>query len=250
MSETWKRWEGQVVDGTFPLLRYLGGSDHSAVFLTERGGGAPQKAAIKLIPADSAGGESQLRRWKQTAELAHPHLVRVFESGRAELEGTPLLYVVMEPAEEDLAQILPERALSAAEVQEMLPPALAALGYIHERGLVHGRLRPSNILAAGDQVKVSADSLGVSGELVTSAGGMDGYAPPEAASGKLTSAADSWSLAITLVEVLTQRRPSWNPAEPTPPVLAENLPGPFAGIARGCLQMDPRPQGTIPEIAG
>ena len=86
MSETWKRWEGQVIDGKFPLLRYLGGSDHSAVFLTERSAGAPQKAAIKLIPADPAGAESQLRRWKESAELVHPHLVRVFESGRCELE--------------------------------------------------------------------------------------------------------------------------------------------------------------------
>src|SRR5712671_3373830 len=181
MSETWKRWEGQVIEGRFPLLRYLGGSDHSAAFLTERGAGASQKAVIKLIPSDPASAESQLRRWKQSAELAHPHLVRVFESGRWELEGTPLLYVVMEAAEEDLSQILPERALSPAEVRELLPPALAAIACIHERGLVHARLRPSNILAAGDQVKVSADSLRASGEMLASASGMDGYAPPEAA---------------------------------------------------------------------
>ena len=49
MTGTWKRWEGQVVNGEFPLQRYLGGSDHSAVFLTQRGS---EKAAIKLIAAD------------------------------------------------------------------------------------------------------------------------------------------------------------------------------------------------------
>ncbi len=250
MSETWKRWEGQVVDGRFPLLRYLGGSDRSAVFLTERSAGSPEKAAIKVIPADSAATESQLRRWKQSAELAHPHLVRVFESGRWEVEGTPILYVVMEAAEEDLSQILPERALSPEEVREMLPPALAAIGYIHEQGLVHGRLRPSNILAAGDQVKVSADSLRASGEMLASAGGMDGYAPPEAESVKLTPAADVWSLGITVVEVLTQRRPTWNPAEPTSPLLPKDLPEPFAEIARRCLQVDPQQRWTIAEIAG
>ncbi len=250
MSETWKRWEGQVIDGRFPLLRYLGGSDHSAAFLTERGAGASQKAVIKLIPADPAGAESQLRRWKQSAELAHPHLVRVFESGRCELEGTPLLYVVMEAAEEDLSQILPERALSAAEVRELLPPALTALTYIHERGLVHGRLRPSNILAAGDQVKLSADSLRASGEIVTSASAINGYAAPEADSAKLTPAADVWSLAITLVEVLTRRRPTWNPAGRSAPLLPPGIPEPFAEIARQCLKVDPQQRWTIAEIAG
>ena len=207
MSETWKRWEGQVVNGEFPLVRYLGGSSHSAVFLTERRSGAPKKAAIKLIPADPNSAEDQLRRWKQSAKLNYPHLVRVFESGRCELEGTPLLYVVMEAAEEDLSQILPERALTPGEVREMLSPALDALAHLHSKGLVHGRLRPSNILAAGDQVKVSTDSVRVDGELASSpAGVMDGYDPPEAPSGKLTAASDVWSLAITMAEVLTHRR--------------------------------------------
>ncbi len=40
MSETWQAWVGRTVDGRFPLLSYLGGSDHSAVFLTLAQGGA------------------------------------------------------------------------------------------------------------------------------------------------------------------------------------------------------------------
>ena len=51
MTRDWKQWEGQIVNGTFPLRQYLGGSEHSAVFLTERRGRDPQRAAIKLIPA-------------------------------------------------------------------------------------------------------------------------------------------------------------------------------------------------------
>jgi TonB family protein len=249
MSETWKRWEGQVVNGHFPLLRYVGGSDHSAVFLTERGAGPSQKAAIKLVPADPQGAESQLRRWQRSAKLTHPHLIRMFEAGRCELEGTPLLYVVMDAAEEDLAQILPERSLTPAEVREMLPPVLDALAHIHGKGLVHGRLRPSNIMAVGDQVKVSSDTLRAAGEPVSAPGGMDGYDPPEAASGKLTPAADVWSLAIALVEVLTQRRPTWDPAEPAPPSLPQGVPEPFQEIARRCLRIDPQQRWTVAEIA-
>src|SRR5580765_1934471 len=100
MSETWKQWEGQTVNGEFPLLAYLGGSRHSAVFVTRRKV-APERAAIKLIRADHSSAESQLHRWKKSVELNHPNLVRIFESGRCEIESTPLLYVVMEIAEED-----------------------------------------------------------------------------------------------------------------------------------------------------
>jgi TonB family protein len=248
MSETWKQWEGQVVNGEFPLLRYLGGSDHSAVFLTERRAGTSEKAAIKLVPADPAHAETQLRRWKQSGELTHPHLVRVFEAGSCELEGTPLLFVVMEAAEEDLSQILPERALSPDEVRQLLPPVLDALAYVHGKGLVHGRLRPSNILAAGDQVKVSSDTLRASGELVASPSGLDGYAPPEATSGKLTPAADVWSLAVTLVEVLTQRRPAWNSTTPSPPVLPGGISEPFLEVAQRSLQIDPQQRWTVAQI--
>ena len=52
MTRDWKQWEGQIVNGTFPLRQYVGGSEHSAVFLTERRGREPQRAAIKLIASD------------------------------------------------------------------------------------------------------------------------------------------------------------------------------------------------------
>ena len=69
MSRDWKQWEGQVVNGSFPLRQYLGGSDHSAVFLTERRGRDPQKAAIKLIAVDPANTAVQLARWEFAAKL-------------------------------------------------------------------------------------------------------------------------------------------------------------------------------------
>lgn len=248
MSETWKRWEGQVVNGALPLLRYLGGSDHSAVFLTERVGGAPQRAVIKIIPA-SVGAEDQLLHWKQAARIAHPGLLRLFESGRCELEGTRLLYVVMEYAEENLSQIVPERPLTPAETQQMLPPVLKALSYLHGNGLVHGHVKPSNIMAAGEQVKVSSDTLRTAGEMVGRKGDLGVYDPPEAAKGKLASTTDIWALGITLVEVLTQRPPVWNRAQAAPPALPEGIPEPFREIVRRCLQVDPQQRWKVAEIA-
>src|SRR5260370_21478040 len=156
-TELGKNWIGKVVDDKFPLRQWLGGSEHSAVFLTERAGGA-RKAAIKLIPAQGLDGDAQLSLWKGIAKLSHPHLIQLFECGRCQIEGTRLLYVVMECADENLAEILPLRALSPAEASEMLPPAAEALGFLHRTGFVHGRVRPSNITATATPIKRSTDS--------------------------------------------------------------------------------------------
>ena len=51
-AQDWSEWEGQIIDGKFPLLRYLGCADRNAVFLTERSEGEPRTAAIKLVPAN------------------------------------------------------------------------------------------------------------------------------------------------------------------------------------------------------
>lgn len=106
MSETWKQWEGRTVDGRFLLQSYLGGSNHTAVFLTlmQIAAGGSEKAAIKLISAGAADAEKQLQRWKATRELNHPNLIRIFEAGRCELDSIGLLYVVEEFADENLSR--------------------------------------------------------------------------------------------------------------------------------------------------
>src|SRR5712671_5799772 len=168
MSESWKQWEGQVVDARFLLRQYLGGSEHSAVFLTERGT-PPQKAAIKFIQVDEPDAELQLFRWKHATKLSNSHLLRTFESGRCHLSNFELLYVVMEYAEENLAQFLPQRPLTPAEARDVLVPTLEGLAYLHAEGVVHGHLRPSNILAIADCLKLSADSICLVAERAQSA---------------------------------------------------------------------------------
>ena len=44
MSFSWKQYEGQVINNTFPLQQYLGGSSESAVFLTQLAGPQSSKA--------------------------------------------------------------------------------------------------------------------------------------------------------------------------------------------------------------
>jgi TonB family protein len=256
MSQTWKQWQGQVVNGRFPLQKYLGSSDSSIVFLTERGGTRPQKAAIKLIADDPGLAEAQLTLWKQATSLAHPHLLPIFEAGRCEMGGVRLLYVVMECAEENLSEILPQRPLTSAEARDMLRPVLEGLEYLHGKGFVQGRLKPSNILAVADQVKLSGDGLRALSPSGAGPGNLLGSSvsdPPEMANGPITPAADVWSLGATLVEVLTRRRPSWDRtargATKEPELLLpEGIPDAFLDLARHCLNPDPQKRWTIAEI--
>jgi eukaryotic-like serine/threonine-protein kinase len=249
MTEASKQWEGQIVEGIFPLRQYLGGSDHSAVFLTEYGGGEPQKAAIKLFPSDPATAGLQLSGWELAAQLSHPNLLRLFRSGRCRIDGNDLLYLVMEYAEEDLSQILPQRALTPEETRDMLCPVLDALEYLHGKGFVHGDLKPANILASGDQLKLSSDTISRVGESQSVSRRAGAYDPPEAISGMLTPAADVWSLGTTLVEVLTQHLPEWQPGPNREPVVPANLPAPFLEIARQCLRLEPHRRISIADIA-
>jgi TonB family protein len=249
MSEASKQWEGQNVEGIFSLRQYLGGSDHSAVFLTEYGEVEPQKAAIKLFPSDPATADLQLTSWEFAAPLSHPNLLRLFRSGRCRIDGNDLLYLVMEYAEEDLSQILPQRALTPEETRDMLGPVLDALEYLHGKGFVHGDLKPANILATGDHLKLSSDAISRIGESQGVSRRAGSYDPPEAISGMLTPAADAWSLGMTLVEVLTQHLPEWQPGPNREPVVPANLPAPFLEIARQCLRLEPHRRISIADIA-
>ena len=249
MSEAWKQWEGQTVNGKFRLRQYLGGSDHSAVFLTELGEQEPQRAAIKLISAHPEYAELQLSRWELAAKLSHPRLMRLLQMGRCQLAKMGLLYVVMEYAEETLSQILRHRPLTPAESQDMLLPVLDALAYVHGKGFVHGHMKPANIMAIDDQLKISSDGLCGVGESSGGLGKPNVYDPPETVSGVISPAADIWSLGMTVVEVLTQRLPIWEGPEPSEPVLPETLPAPFREIAQHCLCRDPQRRWTVADIA-
>ncbi len=256
MSDLWKRWEGQLVNGKFRLLRYLGGTEDCAVFLTERYEGERLvKAAIKVIPEAPEDSELQLSRLQQASKLSHPHLIPLHEIGRFEFDNAPFVYVVMECAEENLAQVLPGRPLTPAEAREMLESVLDALAYIHRKGFVHGHIKPANIMASGDQLKVSSDGLRRAGESPDGFGHQDAYDAPEYASGNLSKpqsmspAGDIWSLGMTLVETLTQRLPDVRIAEQQNPSLPPTLPEPFDEIARHCLLLQPQSRWTVAQIA-
>ena len=247
MSLSWKQYEGQVINNAFPLLRHLGGADQSVVFLTNLAGPQSSNAAIKLIP-EGPSGDLQLSLWRRAAKLTHPNVLRLYQGGRCRLANMDLLYVVMEYAEEDLSQVLPQRPLTPAEARDMLGPVLDALSDLHSQGLVHSHLKPSNILATADQVKLSSDRLTLVDASRISPGKLDLYDAPESANQPLTPACDVWSLAMSMVEVLTQHPPQWQPGGPADPLIPKTLPRPFLDIAENSLRQNPAHRWTLAQI--
>jgi len=249
MAEDWtKEWERQVVNGVYPLHRFLGHSDHSAVFLTECKVPPIAQAAIKILPVDPALADAQLVHLKALTALSHPHLIRVFDAGRCYLGGQPFVFVVMEFAEQNLGQILPGRALTPEEVHELLPPTLDALAYLHHRNLAHNGIKPSNFQVVGDQLKLACDTVRPSGERTSTKTKSSIYDAPEARKSGATTAGDLWRLGITLVEALTQTLPVVSADRADSVALPDDLPPEFVDTIRRCLHRDPAGRPTIIEL--
>jgi TonB family protein len=246
--ETWRKWESQTINGIFPLRRFLGRSNHSVVFLTESAAQKLPKAAIKLLPADAALAEGKLAQWRRAADLPHPSLLRIFDMGRCKLGGHPFLYIVMEYAEQTLAQILPKRALTPEEVRELLNPTVDVLGFLHERSMVHGQLKPPNFLVVNDQLKLASDTIRAAGAAAAPGSKPSAYDPPEARNGVISTAGDMWGLGVTVTEALTQAPPSRSAEQAESVSLPAALPAALAHLVRRCLSDNPADRPTIAEL--
>src|SRR5579863_8104879 len=174
------QWVGHVVDGKYQLGQFVGATEHSAVFMTEFREPEVRTAVIKLVPADAAEATGQLSRWRQAAKLSHPNLIQILDMGRCDLDGTPVLYVVMEFADENLASVIAKRPIAAEEARDIVGPLVEALGYIHGKGFVHGHIKPANIMALDEQLKISSDGLCRIGDSKGSLGKPSPYDSPEA----------------------------------------------------------------------
>ena len=218
-------------------------------FLTECTTLGITDAAIKLVPASASLDETRLTRWRTAATLLHPHLVRTLDAGRCQLGGHPFLFVVTEYAEQTLAQILQRRTLTIDEVREIVSPAVDALGYLHGRHLVHGQLKPSNIVSINDQLKLATDSVRLAGEVTAGIAKPTPYDAPEARDGRICAASDVWGLGVTLVEALTQRAAT-SAEEPS---LEASLPAAlrprFTDTLRRCLSREPDARPGLGELA-
>jgi serine/threonine protein kinase len=248
-STAWRTLEGRLVNGELPLLRCVSSSDRSAVFRTESAKYSSTTPALKLVRVDAASEEAQLSKLRAASELSHPHLIRIFEVGRCELDGLSYVYALMEYADQSLAQPLGQRTLSEQEVREMLPPILSALSYVHERNLVVGQLKPSNILAVGDDLKLASDTVLPTGKHPGSAEADSAYAAPETREGHFSPAGDLWSLGTTLCQALTGRLPSRSEENSGAVELPTEVPESFRDIIARCLKPDPKDRPSVADLS-
>lgn len=243
-----KDWVGSVVNERYRLVQWLGSFGQSGVYLCSIDANEEQKAAIKLFPATQEGAQECAAGWTTAASLSHPHLIRVLDTGRSQIADTAVLFVVCEYSREILSEILPDRPLSSGETREMMTPLLNTLAYLHEKGLVHSRLKPSNLMVIDDELKLSSDCIRGAAAAMTPPQLLEIYDAPEKERGSVSPATDMWSLGVTLVETLTQKPPAWDRSGQTQPLVPPSVPEPFAQIAKECLRLDPANRCTLNQV--
>jgi hypothetical protein len=247
-APNWSGWQNAVINGIYPLQRLLNGSERSAVFVTECKGRADTNAAIKIIPIERIT-LAQLSHWKSATGLSHPHLIQLFDAGLCQLGGHQFLFVVMEHAEQTLAEVLQQRALTADEVREFLPPTLEALTFLHGKGLVHGHLKPANVMVVNDQLKLSSDGIRPASAPRVGVVEPSLYDPPEADHAPFTSAGDIWGLGITLVEALTQHPPRFD-EQSVAAGLPPSVPPALVDMVQRCLSSNPSARPAAADLQG
>ncbi len=239
-------WEGRVVEGRFPLLKKLGGTENCGLYFTALQG--MQEAIIQLIATDEAHADIDVAQWTFATSLSHPNLAKVFAAGRCVLDGKNLVYVVGDESSTNLAQMLEGGRLEVYQAREVFSSIVDALMYLHGLGVVHGHLSPPNIHFSGSSPRLLLTDLLVAGTVKRSIPAPGNYDAPELRQGEVTAAADTWSLGLTMWEALTQTKPSWDLWLDGEPAIPESLPSPFRAIVQDCLRMDPKRRCTLRAI--
>ena len=177
-----------------------------------------RRVALKVLRPELAavlGGDRFLIEIKTTAQLQHPHILPLFDSGTAD---TFLYYVMPYVEGETLRDKLNrETQLGIAEAVAITTDVADALDYAHRHGVIHRDIKPENILLHDGRPLVA--DFGIALALSAAAGGRmtetglslgtPHYMSPEQATAEknITSRADIYSLGSVLYEMLTGEPP-------------------------------------------
>ena len=150
MTDVFDRLKAALSD-RYTIEREIGSGGMATVYLAEDLK-HHRKVAVKVLRpelAASLGVERFVREIEIAANLTHPHILPLFDSGEAD----GFLYYVMPFIEgESLRERLDrEGKLPVAETVRLTDEISAALSYAHEQGIVHRDIKPENIMlsAAG-----------------------------------------------------------------------------------------------------
>ena len=172
-----------------------------------------RKVALKVLKPELAavvGAERFLAEIKTTANLTHPHILPLHDSGEAD----SFLYYVMPYIEGETLRerIDRDKQLPVDEALGIATAVANALHTAHEHGVVHRDIKPGNILLQGGEPVVADFGIALavgaaSGTRLTETGlsvGTPYYMSPEQATGDQTvgPASDTFALACVLYEML------------------------------------------------
>ncbi|MEP7176249.1 MAG: protein kinase [Gemmatimonadales bacterium] len=212
MPETHSRLQFALAD-RYRIEHEIGAGGMATVYLAQDLR-HDRRVALKLLRPELAaviGAERFLAEIKLTANLQHPHILPLFDSGEAD---SFLFYVMPYVEGESLrARLNREKQLPVAEAVRIACEVAGALDYAHRHGVVHRDIKPENILLHDGQALVADFGIALAaskagGNRMTETGmslGTPHYMSPEQAMGEreITARSDVYALGVVLYEMLT-----------------------------------------------
>ncbi len=202
-----------ALQGRYRIERELGAGGMATVYLADDLR-HERKVALKVLKPELAavvGAERFLSEIKTTANLQHPHILPLYDSGEAD----SFLYYVMPFVQgETLRERLDrEKQLPVEEAVRLAVAVAGALAYAHEHNVVHRDIKPGNVLMQAGQPMVGDFGIALAvgsagGARLTETGlsvGTPYYMAPEQATGDVGvgPASDIYALGAVLYELLT-----------------------------------------------
>ncbi len=201
----------------YRLERELGHGGMATVYLAQdlRHDRAVALKVLKPELAHALGPERFLREIQVTAQLDHPHILPLLDSGDA---GGFLYYVMPYVQGETLrTRLMREKQLPLDDALQIAAEVADALNYAHGQGIVHRDIKPENLLLAGRHVRVADFGIAravtaAGGDSLTATGvaiGTPVYMSPEQAGGSkdVDGRSDLYSLGCVLYEMLAGHPP-------------------------------------------
>jgi eukaryotic-like serine/threonine-protein kinase len=151
----WNEIEGRTLDG-LTLRKLLRSEGRTAWFSTEDPEGGPAVVSVFEALNDE---DTVSARLQAAARFQHPGLLEIRGTGAGRLEDESLVYALLEPFDQTLAEVLRERTLAPDEAREVTETLLSTLEAVEGAGLYHGRVDASGVLGVGDKIKLRSDCL-------------------------------------------------------------------------------------------